>query len=37
VFFAYYEPRVRDNEARVPEEKPLRGGPLAPTERKKAR
>jgi DNA-binding CsgD family transcriptional regulator len=29
VFFSYYEPRVRDNEARVPEEKPLRGGPLA--------
>lgn len=29
VFFAYYEPRVRDNETRVPEEKPLRGGPLA--------
>ena len=27
VFFAYYEPRVRDNESRVPEEKPLRGGP----------
>jgi DNA-binding CsgD family transcriptional regulator len=29
VFFSYYEPRLRDNEARVPEEKPLRGGPLA--------
>ena len=28
VFFSYYEPRVRDNEDRVPEEKPLRGGPL---------
>ncbi len=28
VFFSYYEPRVRDNEARVPEEKPLRGGPM---------
>jgi DNA-binding CsgD family transcriptional regulator len=29
VFFSYYEPRLRDNESRVPEEKPLRGGPLA--------
>jgi DNA-binding CsgD family transcriptional regulator len=29
VFFSYYEPRVRDNEARVPQDKPLRGGPLA--------
>jgi DNA-binding CsgD family transcriptional regulator len=28
VFFSYYEPRVRDNESRVPEQKPLRGGPL---------
>jgi DNA-binding CsgD family transcriptional regulator len=28
VFFSYYEPRVRDNEARVPEDKPLRGGPM---------
>ncbi|CAA9477353.1 MAG: Transcriptional regulator, LuxR family [uncultured Solirubrobacteraceae bacterium] len=28
VFFAYYEPRLRDNEARVPQDKPLRGGPL---------
>jgi DNA-binding CsgD family transcriptional regulator len=28
VFFAYYEPRVRDNEQRVPDERPLRGGPL---------
>jgi DNA-binding CsgD family transcriptional regulator len=27
VFFAYYEPRLRDNEARVPKGKPLRGGP----------
>ena len=31
VFFAYYEPRVRDNEARVPAGRPLRGGPLAPS------
>ena len=31
VFFAYYEPRLRDNEARVPQDKPLRGGPLART------
>ena len=29
VFFYHYEPRLRDNESRVPEEKPLRGGPLA--------
>jgi DNA-binding CsgD family transcriptional regulator len=29
VFFSYYEPRLRDNEGRVQEEKPLRGGPLA--------
>jgi hypothetical protein len=29
VFFSYYEPRLRDNESRVPEDKPLRGGPLA--------
>jgi len=29
VFFSYYEPRLRDNEARVPQGKPLRGGPLA--------
>jgi DNA-binding CsgD family transcriptional regulator len=28
VFFAWYEPRVRDNEARVPRGRPLRGGPL---------
>jgi DNA-binding CsgD family transcriptional regulator len=29
VFFSYYEPRLRDNEARVPQDKPLRGGPMA--------
>jgi DNA-binding CsgD family transcriptional regulator len=29
VFFSWYEPRLRDNEERVPEDKPLRGGPLA--------
>lgn len=29
IFFSYYEPRVRDNESRVPAELPLRGGPLA--------
>ncbi len=28
VFFAYYEPRLRDNESRVPEDRPLRGGPM---------
>jgi DNA-binding CsgD family transcriptional regulator len=29
VFFAHYEPRVRDNEHRALESKPLRGGPVA--------
>jgi DNA-binding CsgD family transcriptional regulator len=29
VLFAHYEPRLRDNERRVTEEKPLRGGPFA--------
>lgn len=29
VFFSYYEPRLRDNEARVPADLPVRGGPLA--------
>ncbi len=29
VFFSYYEPRVRDNEARVPAGRPQRGGPLS--------
>ncbi len=28
VFFNHYEPRLRDNEARIPEQKPLRGGPV---------
>ncbi len=28
VFFSYYEPRLRDNESRVPHDKPLRGGPM---------
>jgi DNA-binding CsgD family transcriptional regulator len=28
VFFAYYEPRLRDNERRVTHGKPVRGGPL---------
>jgi DNA-binding CsgD family transcriptional regulator len=28
VFFAHYEPRLRDNEARVPLGRPLRGGPM---------
>jgi DNA-binding CsgD family transcriptional regulator len=28
VFFAHYEPRVRDNERRATEQRPLRGGPL---------
>jgi hypothetical protein len=30
VFFSYYEPRLCDNEARVPADLPVRGGPLAP-------
>jgi DNA-binding CsgD family transcriptional regulator len=30
VFFSYYEPRLRDNESRAADEKPLRGGPMAP-------
>jgi DNA-binding CsgD family transcriptional regulator len=30
VFFGFYEPRVRDNEGRASEQRPLRGGPLAP-------
>ncbi|WP_281175572.1 helix-turn-helix transcriptional regulator [Nitriliruptor alkaliphilus] len=30
VFFAHYEPRVRDNEARAVREAPLRGGPFPP-------
>ena len=29
VFFTYCEPRLRDNEARVPADLPARGGPLA--------
>jgi DNA-binding CsgD family transcriptional regulator len=28
VFFNHYEPRLRDNETRVPQDKPLRGGPM---------
>ena len=28
VCFSHYEPRLRDNEARVPQDKPLRGGPM---------
>jgi len=30
VFFAYYEPRVRDNEGRVPLGRAVRGGPMDP-------
>ena len=29
VFFAHYEPRLRDNERRTAEARPLRGGPYA--------
>ena len=32
VFFTHYEPRLRDNERRVPKGQPLRGGPM-PTHR----
>lgn len=28
VFFAHYEPRLRDNERRAAQDKPLRGGPM---------
>jgi DNA-binding NarL/FixJ family response regulator len=28
VFFSHYEPRLRDNEQRVVDELPLRGGPV---------
>ena len=28
VFFAHYEPRVRDNERRATADRPLRGGPM---------
>jgi hypothetical protein len=28
VFFAHYEPRLRDNERRASVDQPLRGGPL---------
>jgi hypothetical protein len=30
VFFAHYEPRVRDNERRAQAERPFRGGPADP-------
>ena len=30
VFFAHYEPRLRDNERRATQEQPLRGGPIPP-------
>ena len=28
VFFAHYEPRLRDNERRLIERRPVRGGPM---------
>jgi DNA-binding CsgD family transcriptional regulator len=31
VFFAHYEPRLRDNEHRAAHDQPLRGGPYAPS------
>src|ERR671919_51535 len=33
VFFSHYEPRVRDNEGRAADGKPLRGGPVGPAAR----
>ena len=30
VFFSHYEPRLRDNERRAVQERPLRGGPMPP-------
>ncbi|MFC7619543.1 response regulator transcription factor [Microlunatus sp. GCM10028923] len=30
IFFAHYEPRLRDNERRAQDSKPLRGGPYGP-------
>ena len=30
VFFAHYEPRFRENEARVKRNRPIRGGPAEP-------
>lgn len=29
-FFTHYEPRVRDNERRATQNRPLRGGPMPP-------
>ena len=29
VFFSHYEPRLRDNERRASDSRPLRGGPVA--------
>jgi DNA-binding CsgD family transcriptional regulator len=31
VFFSFYEPRIRDNEARAAHDQAARGGPLSPT------
>jgi hypothetical protein len=28
VFFTHYEPRFRDNEVRVAQDRPVRGGPV---------
>lgn len=32
VFFSFYEPRIRDNEARAAEDRAARGGPLTPSD-----
>lgn len=34
IFFAHYEPRLRDNERRTIDGRPLRGGPMAPADRR---
>jgi DNA-binding CsgD family transcriptional regulator len=33
VFFAHYEPRLRDNERRAADDRPLRGGPMVQSDR----
>lgn len=37
VFFAHYEPRVRDNERRVAQGQPVRGGPAAGMQQQRLR
>jgi hypothetical protein len=33
VLFAHYEPRLRDNERRAADDRPLRGGPMVQSDR----